>query len=628
MQTSIREEKLSEEIIDAHRTRADFLKWKLLISAALGAAGLGLSKDTVGKDTTALLALIPLVCVYVDLLCTNLNQRIILIGTHFAQQHGDAYECRCRAAGDKGWFNLEDSALYGSTYAACIILFMFAAGKLWKTGMANEQWLQPGAVILGSITGLILTRITKIKVSRIREKNAPFPVQHTDIQPYLRGNYLNQDIVRLETYLTEAGTFKFNCLENGLFPAVGEAEKDDLSGYQYAWVRDNVHIAHAHYVWGAKHTALKTANALMDFFTMQQDRIQRIINDPSLAEDPMNRPHIRFNGRTLQMLAEKWAHAQNDALGYFIWFYCKTAGQRTSGIDDRALDTLALLILYLQKICYWEDRDSGHWEEERKIGASSIGAVVAGLRQLITLCSDQSLYERHPLSVHGIDVQFLNKLEEKGVRALNQILPYESVDPDTKRRYDAALLFLIYPLEVVTSDQAMQILTDVKSALQGEIGIRRYPNDSYWYPNYRDSFALGARSTDFSDNMSQRDSHRKEGMEAQWCIFDSIISCIHGMRVLRSKGGEEEWNEQIRYLNRSLGQLTANKKTGILDTIFGWMKPRKQKEDSGALCPEAYFYEKGRLVPNDHVPLQWAQANLKMALYWLNQSTLARKKTM
>lgn len=624
MQTSIREEKLSEEIIDAHRTRADFLKWKLLITAALGVAGLGLSKDTVGKDTTALLALIPLVCVYVDLLCTNLNLRIILIGTYFAQQRGDAYECRTRAASNKGWFDLEDYALYGSTYAACIILALFVT-------TIPDYWchIPTNVVILGCVIGLIFTRHTQKSVASIMKKNTPVRLQHTDLNPYIQENYRSEDIASLDTYLTESGTFKFNCMDNGLFPAVGQAEEDDLSGYQHAWVRDNVHIAHAHFVWGATHTALKTADALMVFFATQQDRIRQVINAPSLADDPMNRPHIRFNGRTQQMLEEKWAHAQNDALGYFIWFYCKTAGQRTSGINDTALETLALLVVYLQAISYWKDRDSGHWEEERKIGASSIGAVVAGLRQMKTLCSDQNLYERHPLSVHGIDVQFLNKLEEKGVHVLDQILPYESVESDMKRRYDAALLFLIYPLDVVTSDQAMQILTDVKSALQGEIGIRRYPNDSYWCPNYRNFFTLGARSTDFSDDISQRDSHRKEGMEAQWCIFDSIISCIHGIRALRGEGGEEEWNEQIRYLNRSLGQLTAKKKTGVLNTILGWLMPKKRKESSSLpLCPEAYFYENGHLVPNDHVPLQWAQANLKMALHWLNQSTLIRKKTM
>ena len=38
--------------------------------------------------------------------------------------------------------------------------------------------------------------------------------------------------------------------------------------------------------------------------------------------------------------------------------------------------------LYFQAIRYWQDEDSGHWEERRKIEASSIGAVVAGLREL------------------------------------------------------------------------------------------------------------------------------------------------------------------------------------------------------------------------------------------------------
>ena len=120
------------------------------------------------------------------------------------------------------------------------------------------------------------------------KRNTPVLMQNTDIQQlYLREQYRNEDIARLETYLTEAGTFEFTCLENGLFPAVGQAEEDDLSGYQHAWVRDNVHIAHAHFVWGATQTALKTADALMEFFATQQDRIQQVINDPSLAEDPM-----------------------------------------------------------------------------------------------------------------------------------------------------------------------------------------------------------------------------------------------------------------------------------------------------------------------------------------------------
>ncbi|MBN1931382.1 MAG: hypothetical protein JW786_07205 [Desulfobacterales bacterium] len=62
-----------------------------------------------------------------------------------------------------------------------------------------------------------------------------------------------------------------------------------------------------------------------------------------------------------------------------------------------------------------------------------------------------------------------------------------------------------------------------------------------------------------------------------------------------------EWRVlQSHYLNRALGQLTASEDA---------MRP--------LLCPEAYFLEKGHYVPNEHIPLQWTQANLRMALHWL-----------
>lgn len=37
-------------------------------------------------------------------------------------------------------------------------------------------------------------------------------------------------------------------------------------------------------------------------------------------------------------------------------------------------------------------------------------------------------------------------------------------------------------------------------------------------------------------------------------------------------------------------------------------------------CPEAYFLENGFYVPNDHTPLQWTQANLRMALHWMGRT--------
>jgi uncharacterized membrane protein len=53
------------------------LKWKLVLVAALSAVGLGL--NTGGRSHPVVLVAVPLVCIYVDLLCRHLNLRIQLI---------------------------------------------------------------------------------------------------------------------------------------------------------------------------------------------------------------------------------------------------------------------------------------------------------------------------------------------------------------------------------------------------------------------------------------------------------------------------------------------------------------------------------------------------------------------
>jgi hypothetical protein len=70
-------DQLREEIMEAQQARADLLKWKLVIVAAVGGVGLGLSTST--PASPLVLILIPLACFYVDLLCQHLNLRIQLI---------------------------------------------------------------------------------------------------------------------------------------------------------------------------------------------------------------------------------------------------------------------------------------------------------------------------------------------------------------------------------------------------------------------------------------------------------------------------------------------------------------------------------------------------------------------
>ena len=430
----------------------------------------------------------------------------------------------------------------------------------------------------------------------------------------LRAEYPAKEFRALSGFLAEQGVFVFHSLPNGMFSAAGSAGADDVSGYQYVWVRDNVHVAHAHYVCGDKASAGRTMSALMEYFQTHQRRFRDIIGDTEtgkvLAADPMNRPHIRFDGRKLAEVDQKWAHAQNDALGYFLWCYCKLVRDGVVRPDASQMKCLALFPFYFEAIQYWCDRDSGHWEETRKVSASSIGAVVAGLRELEALTEGHQGWAELIGSEPGVDSGRLRHLREKGEAALKRILPCESIEPDEcHRRYDAALLFLIYPLDVVEWEQAGEILEDVRTHLQGAHGIRRYPGDSYWFPDYKKKVPERERTADFSGGMEARDAGLQPGEEAQWCIFDPIISVIYGRMHLRcrNEGKLEEAREFLRlqtaYFNRSMTQLTPG-----------------SKGDARLKAPEAYYLENGHYVPNDHTPLLWSQANLWLAVNQMAQS--------
>ena len=405
------------------------------------------------------------------------------------------------------------------------------------------------------------------------------------------------DVRSLIDFLQQQGTFHFPRLQNGLFSAAASTADDfDVTGYQHIWVRDNMHIAHAHLVIGQPDVAVQCVQTLLDYFTKHRHRMTTIEAEDIDYSNPMNRPHIRFDGRTLGELEEKWAHAQNDALGYFVWLTARLArqGHLTLTADQR--EVVLDIVRFWDKVKYWEDEDSGHWEEVRKIAASSIGVALAALRELDAFLGEAG---RAP-ALQAL----LSRLESQGKQALDGILPAECVqaDPLKNRKYDAALLFLIYPMEIVDGAMADSIIANVEKHLMGPIGIRRYIGDSYWCADYKTLLSTELRTADFSDDLEARNALLREGMEAQWCIFDSIISVIYGRRYEKSRS-EADLARQRFFLDRALKQLT----------------PAESKFGPGKL-PESYYCEKGKWVPNDIIPLLWTQANLRLGLEQMAES--------
>jgi Glycosyl hydrolases family 15 len=423
-------------------------------------------------------------------------------------------------------------------------------------------------------------------------------VQNPNLLDSLKEIYTLGDIERIINFLEDWQTFAFSPLSTGLFPAAITREETQYTGYRQVWIRDNIYVAYAHYITGETDIAIKTLNALMQYFQVYRQRFERIIKQPDRANQVMERPHVRFDGEHLRELTENWSHAQNDALGYFLWLYCKLVNEDLITITPTEIEILALFPLYFEAIGYWEDADSGHWEEERKVEASSIGVAKAGLATLRqTLVNSSDAADQFAYQDKVVTVDLLDQLIQNGNAALSEILPYECRSPEAKvRRYDAALLFLIYPLNVLDPTMADRIVQDVVSNLQGDYGIKRYLRDSFWSADYKTKLLPEQRTANISEDMTYRDSLIQEGEEAQWCIFDPIISIIFGQRF-QATGQASDLAQQVFYLNRALGQLTG------------------EDSEAGALkCPELYYLENGQYRANDATPLLWTQANLRVAL--------------
>ena len=304
-------------------------------------------------------------------------------------------------------------------------------------------------------------------------------INNDSLSNYIKSSYELSDIQTIIAFLESKRTFNFPTLDNDLFSASAVSTDTSYTGYSNVWVRDNIYLAHTHYVIDRPEIAIKNIKSLMVYFKKFRWRFEGIIEGRVDPNNVMERPHVRFDGQDRSEIDQPWEQAQNDALGYFLWFCCKLARTKAIALQPEDLETLALFPFYFQAIEYWQDEDSGHWEEERKIAASSIGVVVAGLKSLKLLLSDTDL-AKCKYKDNSVTVEFLDELILAGQAALSNILPAECVRPNSTRKYDAALVFLIYPLQVVGEAMSEQILSNTISKLQGDYGIRRSLKDSFW----------------------------------------------------------------------------------------------------------------------------------------------------
>lgn len=369
----------------------------------------------------------------------------------------------------------------------------------------------------------------------------------------------------------------FPQLPSGLFPAMNvPAINTDATGYADVWLRDSSWVTYGLWQVGRLEAAQKAATGIINCLHKVRPFLEKAIKDGRVTE----RPPVRFIGPNADPLLD-WANAQNDAIGYSLWVVGQMAQAGDIELSKADKGLIKLLLEYLRTIQYWQDRDSGQWEELPKINSSSLAVVVAGLAAVRPLMSDTML---------------CTELITNGRQALNNLLPHESATRGRERKCDAGQLFMVEPLGVVEGDMAELIIGNIEKNLIGTIGVRRYIGDSYWGPDYRQHFLIGSRAGNFSDpnSMATRDKFLTPGSEAQWTLFDPLLSAYYA-RCYKADKSNTHRQLAHHYLLRSLAQITTT-------------------QDGAWRIPEAYFLEHGAWVPNDHLGLLWAQANLLHAL--------------
>ena len=330
--------------------------------------------------------------------------------------------------------------------------------------------------------------------------------------------------------------------DSGLFAA---SSKTVGTGYDKSWIRDNFYECLAFEVLGEWDVVEKTYTALLNVFLKHEDKIDWAIRQK--PQEKYQYIHARVDPETFEEFWEEWGNKQNDSIGSILFTIARLELHHKKSIlvDEDHFRIVNKLVRYLGSIQYWIDEDNGVWEEDEEIHASSVGACVAGL-ELIS-------------KVPGIEVH--QDFIDRGKHTLRSLLPRES-----KRLFvDLALLSLIWPYDVVTKEEADEILKNVEYHLLKNKGVIRHKNDYYYNAN--------------EDGYSE---------DAEWCFGLSWLAIIYQQR------GEKEKT-----------QLFIDK---MLQT------------DTPQGIPELYFSNTD--TPNENTPLGWAESLFIVALYNMNHKIL------
>ncbi len=229
---------------------------------------------------------------------------------------------------------------------------------------------------------------------------------------------------------------------NGLFPASPNSENPEMRNF---WIRDNYYI----YLAVDKETKEKMIKAFQNIV----DYLKNLGKfDYKPTQDWMH-IHPRYN-KNLKEISGGWSWVQNDSVGNLL--------EILSDAED--LERAKLIVDYLENIKYWDCADYGFWEEgPKEVRSSSLAACIRGLENY---CKKFRKTE---------NTKSLKQLIEKGYESLYKILPNET----KSRKYDLALLSLLWPKQIVSKNIKEKIIANVQLHLEKPLGVIRYEGDTW-----------------------------------------------------------------------------------------------------------------------------------------------------
>lgn len=380
--------------------------------------------------------------------------------------------------------------------------------------------------------------------------------------------------------------------ESGLLPA---STAITVHGdYTHAWVRDNVYSIMA--VWALGHAwrpidaaqaadldarVIRLMRGLLAAMMRQSAKVERFKH----TQAPLDALHAKYSTQTGEPVVgdAEWGHLQIDATAIYLLMLVQMSAGGLQILQDRdELMFVQNLVWYLAHA--WRTPDYGIWERGNKlnngrpeINASSVGMAKAALEA----ASGAQLLRGLP--GHGEDSPRLHVPPAAVAHArhtLQNLLPRESESKET----DAALLSVIgFPAFAVgDAELAGRTRAEIVAKLEGHYGCKRFLRDGH-QTAVEDHSRL---------HYEPGELQRFEHIESEWPLFFTYL--LIDALVRGDDAAARAYRVRLEVL--------------MVERDGQRLLPELYVVPAGAVEAERARPRSQPRVPNDNVPLVWAQS--------------------